>query len=408
MESDQYMPEYWPATRIIGKLEKALVKAENILGLIQSTQIANLAAAKVTGLLTSAQIAEIEAAKIGGKLTNAQIESIEAAKVTGQIVETQIGPESISTGKIKAANITTALLAVGSATAEKLAVNSVIAEKLAVNAVTASKIAVGAVIAEKISVAELSAIAANLGSINAGTITGATFRTSASEELLINGASGMSIKGAELASEQRRITFKRSDDASIMGTITPVRDATGTKTSNILGIGVRSPAGFNEAFIEMKSFNAAAGGFIRVGASGAALTITNDAEESSFPQLTELAKRTLNLKGGNVTLRGTGDISDFPKLTEPVKRVIIGGRVKANGEKESGDAGFTCKRNAKGDFTVEFTTEFTIVPSVYAIPISEAFIPNFILSEVTKKKFRFKIWNVGVAEDSIFTFLAYG
>lgn len=252
MESDQYMPEYWPANRIIGKLEKALVKAENILGLIQSEQIANLAAAKVTGLLTSAQIKEIEAAKIAGqltnaqlkeieaakitgeitsaqiknleankllgKLTNSQIESIEAAKLTGQITETQIGPESVTTEKLKAANVTTAKLAAGAITAEKIAAASITAEKLAAesveaaaikaltitagkiaanaitsekinalavtaakiaaeaitteklaaNSVTAAKIVAGTITAEKLSVATLSAISASLGTITSG------------------------------------------------------------------------------------------------------------------------------------------------------------------------------------------------------------------------------------------------
>src|SRR6476646_11939457 len=101
MESDQFMPEYWPANRIIGKLEKALVKAENILGEITSAQIKSLEAGKVSGQLTNAQIKEIEAAKITGQLTNAQIKEIEAAKITGLISETQIGPEAITTPLLK-------------------------------------------------------------------------------------------------------------------------------------------------------------------------------------------------------------------------------------------------------------------------------------------------------------------
>ena len=160
MESDQFMPEYWPANRIIGKLEKALVKAENILGLIQSEQIANLAAAKVTGLLTSAQIAEIEAAKIGGQLTNAQIKEIEAAKITGQISNSQLAANSVTAEKIAALQVT----------AGKIAAEAVTAEKIGAGQIITAKLAAGAVTAEKMTVASLSAISANLGTITAGTL----------------------------------------------------------------------------------------------------------------------------------------------------------------------------------------------------------------------------------------------
>jgi hypothetical protein len=390
MESDQYMPEYWPANRIIGKLEKALVKAENILGLIQSTQIANLAAAKVTGLLTSAQIAEIEAAKIGGKLTNAQIESIEAAKITGQIVETQIGPESISTGKIKAANITTALLAVGSVIAEKLAVGSVIAEKLAVNSVTATKIAAGAVIAEKISVATLSAIAVNAGTITAGTFEGVTFQTTAKRTIMNNEGITLLAEKKEAPNPDAEIEWKNAAGeriADVFSTIAPAAQVTtklrsfgkGEAESSLIEIETHTKG---ETTVASLTLNAAITGPVATvsAAAGAAIrTVINSANESNYPQ-----------------------------LIEKLKRFFIGGQVSAAGAKVSGDPGFTCKRNAKGDFTVEFNTELTIVPSVSATPISEAFIPQFIFSQITKKLFRFKIWNGGIAEDSAFTFLVYG
>lgn len=49
------------------------------------------------------------------------------------------------------------------------------------NAISTGKLAANSVTAAKLSVGELSAITANLGSITSGTITGATFRTSASD-----------------------------------------------------------------------------------------------------------------------------------------------------------------------------------------------------------------------------------
>jgi hypothetical protein len=168
MESDQFMPEYWPANRIIGKLEKALVKAENILGLIQSEQIANLVAGKVTGLLTSAQIEAVEAAKIAGQLTNAQLKEIEAAKITGQISNAQLAANSVTAEKIAGATIT----------GEKIAGLTITGEKIAGATITGAKIVANTITAEKLSVATLSAISANLGTVTAGTLKGVIFEDS--------------------------------------------------------------------------------------------------------------------------------------------------------------------------------------------------------------------------------------
>lgn len=86
------------------------------------------------------------------------------------ITETVIAPDSISTPKLQANAVITS----------KLAANAVTANEIAANAVISDKIAADNVLADHISVTDLSAINADMGSITAGTITGAVHRTSAS------------------------------------------------------------------------------------------------------------------------------------------------------------------------------------------------------------------------------------
>jgi hypothetical protein len=78
----------------------------------------------------------------------------------GSITETLIADDAISTPKLRA----------NAVVADKVAASAIIAEKIATDAVTAGKIQAGAVSANKINVTKLDAIAADLGSIIAGSI----------------------------------------------------------------------------------------------------------------------------------------------------------------------------------------------------------------------------------------------
>ena len=94
-------------------------------------------------------------------VTNAKIavDAIQGDVIAAEaITETKIGSNSISTGKIQASAITGAKIAAGT--------------------ITATNIQASTIDATKMNVSQLSAISANLGSITAGTITGATIRTS--------------------------------------------------------------------------------------------------------------------------------------------------------------------------------------------------------------------------------------
>jgi len=66
------------------------------------------------------------------------------------------------------------------ATQTSAQLTQIAADHLAAGCITTAKLFAGAVTAEKITVAQLSAIAADLGTITAGTVTGATIRTAAS------------------------------------------------------------------------------------------------------------------------------------------------------------------------------------------------------------------------------------
>jgi hypothetical protein len=357
--ADGFMPEYWPANRIIGKLEKALVKAENILGLIQSKQIENLVAGKITGLITSEQIAEIEAAKvsgkltseqiesikstqISGKLTNAQIESIEAAKITGVITETQIGPEAVTTPKLKAGAITTAKLAAGSVTTEILASGSVTTEKLVAGSVTAgalaagavttaklaaesitaekigagqiltAKLAAGAVTAEKLTVSSLSAISANLGTVTAGTLKAVTL-TALEALQLTSGSEGElgKVKASEIQWLQGE-TVK----ASIAGW----RNSIAKNNQLILA----STGSKNTTKITLLSSDEKAGlGSVSVLVEAAEVTILDASNKSSFLQLTESAQRKINASTVELEWPGGSPLTTIKKVNHGLGKTPI-------------------------------------------------------------------------------------
>jgi len=142
----------------------------------------NIAGATITG-------ANIVAATITGSLiANATItgSNIAATTITagniaaGTITTTQIAAGTITGSNIAATTITASNIAADTITAAQIAAGTITSSELAANCVTATQINAGAVTAAKISVSQLSAIAADMGSITAGTITGAVIRTASS------------------------------------------------------------------------------------------------------------------------------------------------------------------------------------------------------------------------------------
>jgi hypothetical protein len=89
---------------------------------------------------------------------------VPAVNITGNITTTQIAPGSI----------TTPLLAANSVTAAQIAANTITAGQIAVGGLTTNTLAAGAVTAAKIGVTQLSAIAANIGAVTAGTVSNAS------------------------------------------------------------------------------------------------------------------------------------------------------------------------------------------------------------------------------------------
>ena len=96
------------------------------------------------------------------------------------ITTEKVAALSITAVKIAAGAIIAAKIAAGAITTDKLDALAVTTEKIAAGAIEAAKIAAGAITADKISVSQLSAIAADLGTIIAGLVTGAIIRTAAS------------------------------------------------------------------------------------------------------------------------------------------------------------------------------------------------------------------------------------
>jgi len=166
------------AAKIVGQLTDAQlggISAAKIIGEIASGQISSLSALKITGQLTNAQIEALEAAKITGQLTSAQIKSIEAAKVTGQITNAQLA--GLAAAKVE-----------GLLTSEQI--ENLAVAKL-VGQISESQIAAKAITAGKINVAELSAISAKAGLIEAGTFRGVIFETTDGHTVMNNNGFGI-------------------------------------------------------------------------------------------------------------------------------------------------------------------------------------------------------------------------
>lgn len=109
-----------------------------------------------------------------------QANAVTAEKVVaGAIVTDKLGANAVTADKVAALAIVTEKLAALAVSADKLAANSVSADKIVANAVTAEKIAALAITAAKIAantitadkliISQLSAIAADLGLVTAGT-----------------------------------------------------------------------------------------------------------------------------------------------------------------------------------------------------------------------------------------------
>lgn len=95
-----------------------------------------------------------------------------------------------------------------------------------------------------------------------------------------------------------------------------------------------------------------------------------------------------------------GAVTDA-KLAEPV----LGGSVKANGEKESGE-GFTSEKTATGKYTVKLTAELAST----AIVVLTSLEGNLVRLEAAPGKKEFKVGSylintVPVATDFAFTFM---
>lgn len=121
------------------------------------------------------------AASILNQGTLATKSDISAAEIADRtITSVKLALLSVSDDVIAAGAITESKLYTGAVTTDKIAANAITAAKIAANTITANEIAASTITAAKMNVAQLSAIAADLGSITAGTITGALLQTSSS------------------------------------------------------------------------------------------------------------------------------------------------------------------------------------------------------------------------------------
>jgi uncharacterized protein YjbI with pentapeptide repeats len=174
-----------------GDIATGTITATNITnGTITATQIAN---ATITG--TQIASATITGGNIGsGTITGTNIQD---ASITGSdigsatVTGSNIGSTTITAGNIANNTITASQIAANTITASQITDLTITSAEIADLTITGAKIAAATLTADKITVTSLSALSANLGTITAGTITGATFQTSASNPRVVMDSAGI-------------------------------------------------------------------------------------------------------------------------------------------------------------------------------------------------------------------------
>lgn len=169
-----------------------LITADNIVaGTITGNEIAantieagNIAAGTITA-------DEIAAATITGARIAAN--TIEAGNIAANtITANEIAANTITASEIAAGTITADEIAANTITAAEIAAGTITGTQIAADTITAANIAAATITATELSVTSLSAISGDMGSITAGTITGATFQTDSSgARIVINNSEGI-------------------------------------------------------------------------------------------------------------------------------------------------------------------------------------------------------------------------
>lgn len=168
-----------PTSKLSGALSDeqiAAVSAAKLIGTIPTS--------KLTGTIADAQLASVSASKINGIIDISKVPSIPTTKLSGTVSANQIAANSIganhiaanavTTEKILASAITSVKIATNAVTAATIAAGAVNADKLAANSVTAAKIA-----ANSIAATHLQANAVVAGKIAANAVTTATIAAGA-------------------------------------------------------------------------------------------------------------------------------------------------------------------------------------------------------------------------------------
>lgn len=172
----------------------SIVNAQIANATIDDAKIANLSVSKLTaGTITTGNInigndrfqiqgnqtrlivrdtLGFDRVYLGRLGSGAQDYGIQIFDASGNLIlgATGLGVDVVGTGQIQDGSIVTDHIVSNAIDTDKLAANSVTATKIISGAITTNKLAAGAVTADKIAVADLSAISANLGYIQAGFI----------------------------------------------------------------------------------------------------------------------------------------------------------------------------------------------------------------------------------------------
>lgn len=185
----------------------------------------------------SSKDAEFQAFNGGGISKLISADNIPSGMITANLIAgntitaNEIASNTITGGKIAGGTITGSKIASSTITAGNIASGTITASEIASGTITANEIASNTITSGKINVSKLDAISADMGTITAGTITGALIQTSSSSYAGIKISS--SIGGLNVYGENINIYSTGNTKYGTIGSGGAYLDITSTSNRNI-------------------------------------------------------------------------------------------------------------------------------------------------------------------------------
>lgn len=321
------------------------------------------------GAITSSELSA--GSVVAGKIAAGTIVSGDIA--AGEIKATNIAADAIESKHIKAEAVESSDIKANTIVAGNIAASTITATQIASETITGAKIAAGTIAATKLTVSELSAITANLGTITAGTITGATFRTSGDETVL--NSEGLHIKEATTGSP---------------GSLNTIEWREGSTPRESLAAYLLS----ERHTLRLSSYSTA---------HNAHLYIRSHPSDTTKTDLLASANAV-----DKILINESGE-SSYLQLTETAKRVVHHGGISAAGAKVAGSTGWTCEKVSTGLYKIKFSPAFTVSPHVtFSVAETGERIPLRVQTATTSEATYYTVNTKFEVADAATHFMAIG